>query len=268
MKLKDKVIIITGSSIGIGRTMARQMAAAGAKIVLNARNAERLGKTHQLLKSEGIDCIAVAGDVSKMEDCENLIHQTIQAYGKVDALVNNAGISMEGSVESLSPDVFKKVMDVNFLGSVYPTKAALPELKKSKGSVIFIGSVAGFKGIPDYSVYSASKRALTALAESLKTELQDTGVHVGIAYVGFTENDPEKTIYNSDGKIIAQPKRDFIKAEPPERVAQRVINMINSRRFKQVFTPLGKLNAFMSRFFPGIVQMVLSNNYKKKKAQS
>ncbi len=265
MQLKNKVIIITGSSIGIGRTMARTLSAQGAKIVLNARNAARLNKTFEQLKSEGIDCIAVAGDVSKMEDCEKMVAQAVAAYGGVDVLVNNAGISMEGSVENLDPEVFRKVMEVNYLGSVFPTKAALSEIKKTKGSIVFIGSVAAFRGIPDYSVYSSSKNALTSLAEALKIELSDAGVHVGIAYVGFTENDPEKTIFNADGKIIAQPKRDFIKAESPEKVAQRVAKMIANRRFKHVFTPLGKLNAIMTRFLPGIVGFVLSNNYKKKK---
>ncbi len=262
--LENKVAIITGSSIGIGRTMAFEMAKRGAKIVLNARNPERLEKTHKALQDGGFEAITVTGDVSKMEDCQKLVLAAVEAYGQIDILVNNAGISMEGTIEELDADVFKKVMDVNYLGSVYPTKAALPFLRKTKGSVIFTSSLAGMRGLPNYSVYSSSKMALTALAESLRIELDGNGVHVGIAYVGFTQNDPDKTIFDKDGIVIAQPKRDFIKAEPPEKVALRIIDMIEKRRFKQYFTSLGKLNAFMNRFFPFVVESVLRKNYKSK----
>ncbi len=261
--MQDKVIIITGSSIGIGRAMARIMGQRGAKIVLNARNAERLNATYQQLLSEGLSVTAIAGDVSKMEDCQKIIDHAIATFGKIDALVNNAGISMEGTVEDLSPEVFKKVMDVNYLGSVFPTKCAIPHLRKTKGSIIFISSAAGIRGIPKFSVYSSSKMALTALAESLQIELEKDNIHTGIAYVGFTENDPQKTIYDANGKVIPQPNRNLVKTEPPEAVAKRVMNMIENRTQKSVFTPLGKLNAFMNRFAPFIVKKVLSNNYHK-----
>ena len=262
--LKDKVAIITGSSLGIGKALAFEMAKKGAKIVLNARNLERLEKTQLAMQEAGYESIAVIGDVSNMEDCQRLVDQTIEAFGKIDILVNNAGISMEGTIEELDSEVFRKVMNVNYLGCVYPTKAALPHLRKSKGSLIFAGSLAGMRGLPKYSVYSSSKMALTALAQSLKIELDGSGVHVGIAYIGFTQNDPDKTIFDKDGKIIAQPKRDFIKTEPPENVALRIIKMIENKTFKQYFTPLGKLNAFMNRFFPFIVEGVLKRNYKSR----
>ncbi len=265
--MKDKVVLITGSSIGIGRTMAREMLQRGAKVVLNARNAERLRGTYEALRAEGYPVAAVAGDVSQVADCERMVAEAVRAFGRLDVLVNNAGISMEGPVAELRPEVFRKVMEVNYLGSVYPTQAALDQLLANRGSVIFIGSVAGFHGIPKFSVYSSSKTALTALAESLRIELGDRGLHVGIAYVGFTENDPEKTIYNARGEIIAQPKRGFIKAEPPERVAHRVIQMIEKRRFKQVFTPQGQLNAFMVRFFPSLVHFTLRRNFKRQESQ-
>ena len=267
-KLQDKVVIITGSSMGIGKTMAIEMAKLGAKIVLNARNKERLQKTYSELKASGYDVVAVDGDVTNLEHCENLINQAIQAFGKIDVLVNNAGISTRGTIEDLEPAVFKKVMEVNYLGSVYPTQYAIPHLKKSAGSVIFISSVAAIHGIPNFSVYSSSKMALTALAESLKNELGETGVHVGIAYVGFTENDPDKKIYDTDGQLIAQPNNAVIKAEPPQNVAKRIIKMIERKTFKSVFTPIGKLNAFMNRLAPSLVGKILGMNYKKNKKKS
>lgn len=262
-KLKDKVVIITGSSIGVGRKMAKLMGEQGAKVVLNARNLERLSKTLASMRKDGFDTIAVPGDVTKIEDCQNIIDQTIKAFGKIDILINNAGISMEGTVEDISPVVFKKVMEVNYLGAVYTSKCALPYLKKTKGSLIFISSVAGIRGLPNYSVYSSSKMALTALAQSLKIELKKDGIHVGIAYLGFTENDPLKTILDHQGNTIPQPKRNFIKPEPANKVAKRVIKMIYKRKARSVFTSLGKLNVLMSRLFPFVVEKILSNNFYK-----
>ena len=267
-KLQNKVIIITGSSMGIGKVMAAEMLEQGAKVVLNGRNIERLQKCYSHFKQQELPVIAVPGDVAKMQDCQQLIKQTLQAFGRVDVLINNAGISMQGETEYLHPDVFRKVMEVNYLGSVYPTLAALPYLKKTKGSVIFISSAAGIRGIPGHAVYSSSKMALTALAESLKIELHDCGVHVGIAYLGFTQNDPDKTIYDVDGKIIPQPPKDFVKAEPPLKVARRIRHMIQTRRFKQVFTPLGKLNVLVNRWFPSFGEWVLRRNYFKQKADN
>ena len=249
-KLQDKVAIITGSSLGIGKAIAFEMAKRGVKIVLNARNLQRLEKTQVAMQEAGYESIAVVGDVSNMEDCQKLVDQTIEAFGKIDILVNNAGISMEGTVEELDAEVFKKVMNVNYLGCVYPTKAALPHLRKAKGSIMFAGSLAGMRGLPKYSVYSSSKMALTALAESLKIELDGSGVHVGIAYIGFTQNDPDKTIFDKDGKIIAQPKRDFIKTEPPENVALRIIKMIENQNFQTIFYPFRKIKCLYESFFP------------------
>ena len=262
--MKNKVIIITGSSIGIGRKMAELLTAQGAKVVLNARNESRLLEVAKVFEKKGHDILAVAGDVSKPEDCKRIVTKTIEKYGQLDALINNAGISTEGEVGDLDNDVFRKVMEVNYLGSVYPTQAALPFLRKTKGSVIFVSSVAGIRGIPGYAVYSSSKMALTALAESLKIEEKPRGVHVGIAYVGFTENDAQKTIYNSEGKIIPQPSRPGMKQEPVEVVAGRIISMIKRREFKNVFTLLGKLNNFFNRIFPFLGDFILSKNYHKK----
>ncbi len=264
---QGKVAIITGSSMGIGRTLAREMAQRGIRMVLNARNAERLQATWDEFKAEGWEAIAVAGDVSKPADCQAVVAKALEVYGRLDILVNNAGVATQGELELLSPDIFRKVVEVNLLGTTYMTQAAIPALKNSKGSVLMIGSAAGIRGLPGHSAYSSSKMALTALAESLKLELYDAGVHVGIAYVGFTENDPRKVIYDSDGKIIPQPGRSFIKQEPVEVVAKRLFRMIENRTFKSVFTPLGKLNAIINKFVPKIGEMVLLNNFRKQKAE-
>ncbi|NJN78898.1 MAG: SDR family NAD(P)-dependent oxidoreductase [Saprospiraceae bacterium] len=132
--------------------------------------------------------------------------------------------------------------------------------------MIFGGSNAGIHGLPNYSVYSASKMALTALTESLSMELADDDIHVGIAYIGFTENDPDKMIYDTDGKIIDQPSRSNFKTQSPEQVARQMITMIERRTYKAVFTPIGKLNYFMARFAPWVIRMAVGNNFQKVKA--
>lgn len=263
--LNNKVALITGSSMGIGKTLAYELAKRGTRIVLNARNETRLQRTAQEMTAAGYDVTTIAGDVTKEADCQKMVDHAILHYGQLDILVNNAGVSVEGEIGTLEGAVCRKVFEVNYLGTIYCTQAALPHLKNSKGSVIFIGSVAGLRGLPNFSIYSSSKMALTALAESMRIEQAETGVHVGLAYVGFTRNDPEKTTYNADGKLVPQPKRDFIKAEEPEVVAQRIIGMIEYRTFKKVFSPLGKLNAVLSRMAPGVVHFVLGNNYRKQK---
>lgn len=266
MKLKDKVVIVTGSSMGIGKALAKELAKDGATIVLNGRNNERLQKVQQELEANGAKTIAIAGDVSKIEDCKYLIEEVIKAFGRIDVVIHNAGLSMEGTVEEVRLEVIKKIMEVNYLGVHYLTHFAIPHLKKTKGSLLFGGSNAGVHGLPNYSIYSASKMALTALAESLKIELAADGIHVGIAYIGFTENDPDKTIYDVDGKIINQPIRSNFKTQSPTQVARQMITMIEQRRYKAVFTPIGKLNYFMARFAPWVIRMVVGNNFQKVKA--
>lgn len=258
---KDKVVIITGSSIGIGRRLALEIGKRGGKIVLNARNGVRLDKTCAELEQKGIQVSAFPGDVSDYTICSKIVAHTLSEFGRLDVLINNAGISTQASLEEISPELFKKVVEVNYLGPVFMTQLAIPHLKKTKGSVLFIGSVAAIHGLGNFSAYSSSKMALTGLAESLSKEMKISGVHVGIAYVGFTQNDPEKTMYDKDGQLIPQPPRSF-KQESTEKVALRLMNMIEHRKFKSVFTPLGKLNALMNRISPTLVHLILQKNTK------
>lgn len=262
--MQDKVVIITGSSMGIGKNMALQLGERGAKVVLNGRNKERLKKTQQELLDKGYEVIAIAGDVANYEDCTQLIQGTIDHYGQLDVLINNAGLAAEGTIESTDPAIFRKIMEVNYLGSIFPTKLALPHLKNSKGNVLFISSLAGIHGLPAFSLYSASKMSLTAVAESLKKEMQGTGVHVGIAYVGFTQNDPNKTIYQEDGKLAVLPKRNNVKVAPVDQIAARLIGIVERRRFKTVFSPIGKLMFYLNRLAPGLVDFILTQSYKKR----
>lgn len=258
---KDKVVIITGSSRGIGHSLAMEIGKRGGKVVINARNKSQLDKAHVNMKTEKIDISACPGDISKYYDCIKIIEHTIKIYGKLDVLVNNAGITAIATLEEIKPDVFKQIMDVNFLGSVYMTQAALPYIRQTEGSVLFVGSLAGIHGIGNYSAYCSSKMALTALVESLRMEMHQTGVHIGLAYVGFTENNPEKTFLNKDGRLIPEPARIRIKPESVEKVALQLMRMIERRKSKSVFTLLGKINDILNRISPFMVHRIILNAY-------
>lgn len=261
-KLNGKVAIITGSSKGIGKAVAITLGKKGVNIVVNGRNLEKLNNTRDELANMGLSVIAVQGDVSKYADCQKLVATAMQEFKQIDILINNAGIAMEGKIEETAPEVFNKVLDTNILGVLYPTKVALPYIKNSKGSIVFTGSIAGLMGLPGYAAYSISKMALTALAQSLKIELKGTGVHIGINYVGFAENDKDKTFINANGNVETMPLRENFKRMPIDKVAAIIVSGIEKRRYKQTLSLLGKLTLYMQRYFPGIFEHLLLYKYK------
>ena len=266
MNWEGKVVLVTGSSLGIGKAMAIQLGKKGGNVVINARHEDKLLEVASILKDNKSECITAIGDISVYEDCQRIIQTIIDKYNKIDVVINNAGLSAdECDVVDISPESFKKVVDVNLTGSFFMTKAALPYIIASKGSIVFTGSVAGVHGIGGHAAYSASKMALTGFVESLRKEVSPKGVHIGIAYVGFTENDPNKTVYDKDGKVIPIPKRSVGKTDTPEKVAKGILQIVEKRKFKKVFTLLGKLNVLMNRFAPWLVQIVLQKAYLKKK---
>ncbi len=263
VNLLNKVAIITGSSQGIGKAIAIALAQKGVKVVLNGRNGEKLDKTKAELKELGYETLAISADVGKYNDCERLVAETISRYGQLDILINNAGIAMEGSIADTSPEVFETVFHTNIMGVLFPTKAALPHLKKSRGSVVFTGSIAGYIGLPNYSAYSASKMSLTALVQSLKIELAGTGVHVGINYVGFAENDKSKTYYDANGELKIMPVRKQFKRMPLEQVAAYFVKGIEQRKYKQTLSTIGKFTRIMQQYFPALFEWAMIKKHNK-----
>ena len=202
----DKVVLITGSARGIGRETARLALAAGAKVVLNGRNAKALEATRQALGFPD-RTLAIAADLSRPEEAESLVATTLATWARVDVLINNAGLSMRGGFAELSDETIRTMVDSNFLSAVWTTRAALPALRESRGRVLFVSSLAGLRGFPGVSLYSASKMALTALHESLRAEERHRGVAFGLAYLAFTENDPDKTVLGADGRPFRHQRR-------------------------------------------------------------
>lgn len=266
--LEGKVAIITGSRMGIGKAIARKLASEGASVVINARNKDKLRETEEELLREDYSVLAVSGDISNWEDTETLIRLTVEKFGRIDMVVNNAGAATRGSVEDMAPEVFRNITEVNILGSVFPAKAALPWLKKSGGSITFISSIASFHGLPFNSIYSATKRALTGITESMRLELSEYGIHVGIVYVGFTENEPTKVILDADGREIYLEERKGIKKQTPDQVAHSVYRLIRNRKKSVTLTAMGKGLKFVNWLAPGIISWFLKRNIQTIRANS
>jgi NADP-dependent 3-hydroxy acid dehydrogenase YdfG len=261
---EDKVVVITGSSMGIGKAIAEKLAAKGARIVLNSRGETLLKEVCQDFTSRGYEVMAVPADVANLEDCKKIVAAAIQHFGRIDLLINNAGINMRGRVEDIQPEALRIAMDVNYNGALFMTRLCLPHLKANRGGVLFVSSVAGIHGIPLHTPYSAAKMALRALAEGLRAELFGTGVYVGIAYVGITQNEPGKTIYNGAGIKIPKEDVSVLGLQPISVVAEGIIKMIGQRKFRHTFTLLGKLNALLNSVAPELVQYILTRTFLKR----
>ena len=253
MQFKEKVVVITGSSQGIGKAMAEYFCQEGARVMLNARNVDKLNNTLIDLEKKGFEVAACPGDISVWEDICKLRDHTITTFGKIDVLINNAATTTVGLVEEVAPHIYDRVIRVNLLGPTLAARAFIPEIKKSQGSIVFISTIASLYGLPYHAAYSLTKRGLSALAESLRSELKPANVHTGIAYVGFTENDPSKKIYNTNGDEIVLPQRAGVKRDTPERVALKVGEMIAGRRSRIVLSAQGKLVWFLHKFAPGLL---------------
>ncbi|MEB8329869.1 SDR family oxidoreductase [Flavobacteriaceae bacterium KMM 6897] len=260
---KNKVAIVSGSSMGIGKAIALELLTMGAKVVLNGRDGNKLEHTASEFKELGFDTLTVVADIRFPIQCKHLIDASVKKFGGLDILVNNAGISSRGSVEEMTDANYKIITETNFNGAAYLSKYAIPHIKISKGHLIFINSVASFRGMPYNAAYSTSKMAQAGLAEALRIELSDSGVHVGITYVGFTENDPKKSILDVDGTYIYLPKRTNQRLATRQSVAKNVCVQIAMRKNTLTLTGLGHLASIITRYFPLLGHWILWWNREK-----
>lgn len=260
MEPNKGVIIVTGSSRGIGKETARQLLALGFTVVVNGRNPDRLQATYKELQSASQKLLSVACDVSTAEGANTLINLTIEAFGRVDGLVNNVGVSSRGMLADVSPLVVKMVFESNVYGVVFPTQRALPYLRRSKGSVIFISSLAGIHGLPGLSPYCASKMALRAFAESIRIEEHKYGVHSGIVLVGKTAVEPDKEVYDEQGSKRHLAPREGTRIQSMEEVATGIIRALLKRKDRVIMTRLGKLQSLMQRVAPKLLEKIIVRN--------
>tara|TARA_B100000886_G_scaffold339613_1_gene305620 strand:+ start:1073 stop:1876 length:804 start_codon:yes stop_codon:yes gene_type:complete len=261
--MKNKVVVISGASSGIGKACAWHFAKNGSKVVLAARNYEKLKVIGEEMISAGYEFLVVQADVSIEEDCQHLISETINKFKVIDVLINNAGISMRATFEEMDLSVMKKVMDINFFGTVFCTKYALPYILKSKGSIVGVSSIAGYKGLPARTAYSASKFAMQGFLESLRIENLKKGLHVLIACPGFTASNIRNVALSKDGEVQKESPRDESKMMTAEKVADYIYKGIINKQNSLVLTINGKLTVFLNKLIPSVIDRLVYNHLKK-----
>jgi short-subunit dehydrogenase len=257
----NKVVAITGGTDGIGKSLVENFLAQGAKVATCSRTPEKLN----LLKNEFSDeqLLTVVADVSKEEDCENFIAKTIEKFNSIDILINNAGISMRALVKETELDTLKKVMDTNFWGTVYCTKFALESIIENKGTIVGVSSIAGYRGLPGRSGYSASKFAVNGWLEALRTELLDSGVNVMWVCPGFTQSNIRNAALNREAKPQGESPLNESKLMTSEECARHIIQAIAKRKRTLVLTFKGKQTIFMNKFFPALTDKLTKKFFFK-----
>ena len=258
---ENKVAVITGGTSGIGKALAVELLKSGARVAVCGRKQDALLALKQELATDAL--YTYVADVSKEEDCKSFIEHTIAHFGKIDILVNNAGISMRALFNGVNLSVLKQLMDINFWGTVYCTSYALPSILTNKGTVVGVSSIAGYRGLPARTGYSASKFAMQGFLESLRTELLHTGVNVMWVCPGFTASNIRNTALNEKGGVQGETPLEEGKLMSAEAVAQAVTKAIAKRKRTLVLTGQGKLTVLLSKLLPGFLDGMVYNHFKK-----
>jgi len=263
MSFKNKVVVITGATGGMGRALCRQFGRAGAKIALLDLHRETLETFARELNQTGIQTLALPCDVTKEPACASAMQNIIATFGGIDVLINNAGLTQRSAFEKTQSSVFRKVMDVNFLGALHCTQAALPALIKNHGLIIVMSSIAGFSPLYGRSGYSASKYALHGLFESLRCELKAQGVHVMMVCPGFTATDIEKNALDGDGHPTMHPRSTTGKIAAPDEVAEAIYLAAKQKKRLLVLSTMGKLAYLLAKFFPALYEKMMTQRLQQ-----
>ncbi|RYZ00386.1 MAG: SDR family oxidoreductase [Chitinophagaceae bacterium] len=244
-----KVVVVTGGTDGIGRALVDALLARGASVATCGRHHDKLYDLQARYPSHPLH-VHVA-DVSNENDCRNFIQSTLKVFGGIDILINNAGISMRALLRDLNTEVLHRVMDVNFFGAVYCTKYALDSIIARKGSIVGVSSIAGYRGLPGRSGYSASKFALQGWLEAIRTELLESGVHVMWVCPGFTSSNIRNVALNEEGAPQGESPMDETAMMSAEDCAAQILSAIRKRERTRVMTFTGKRTVWMNKLFPG-----------------
>jgi len=255
--LSNKVVVITGGSSGIGKALADDALARGARVAVCARNLSKL----QGMFTASDKLLCLQADVSKEADCNNFIDAVIAKWGGVDVLINNAGISMRALFEEADLAVIRELMDINFWGTVYCSKRALPSVMKNKGVIAGISSIAGYRGLPGRTGYSASKFAMQGFLEALRTEMLHTGVHVMWVSPGFTASNIRNVARTADGSSQAETPLNESKLMTAEECARRVLDGVEQRKRSIVMTTQGKLAVWLNKLLPSFADKMVYKHF-------
>ncbi len=261
-KFKNKVVIVTGGASGIGLAICRRFAKDGAKIgLLDMDEKGILGPVREL-EAGGNDVLGIKCDVTNYPECESAIKEIINRFGGIDVLVNNAGITQRDAFVDTRISVYRKIMDVNFFGSLYCTKASIKSLIERQGLIIVIESVAGVAPLLGRTGYCASKHALHGLFTSLRSEIRQTGAHVMIVCPGFVKTNLQKRAMGGDGKVTSHPQSRLGREETPENVAEAIYKAAVRRKHMVVLTATGKIGYWVSRFAPVFYERIMEKKFR------
>jgi len=261
--MTDKVVVITGGSSGIGEALAKKFAMEGSKVVIGARNLQALERVAEEIEKSGGKISYLQCDVSIESDCKNLILKAVDTFGSIDVLINNAGVSMRAIFEDLDLKVIKRLMDINFWGTVYCSKHALPHLLQNKGSLVGVSSIAGLKGLPGRTGYSASKFAMNGFMETIRIENLKKGLHVLMAFPGFTASNIRNTALAADGSQQGESPRDEGKMMSADEVAHHIYKATLKRKNRIILTTQGKLTFLINKFFPDFLDKMVFKTMAK-----
>ncbi len=252
---KDKVVVVTGGTDGIGKALVESLLDMGAKVATCGRNHDKLYQLQAQHPSAALH--TMVADVSTENDCRRFMETTIKIFGGIDILVNNAGISMRALLKDAGIDVYKKVMDINYYGVVYCTRHALNSIIERKGTIVGVSSIAGYRGLPGRSGYSASKHALQGWLEAIRTELMYDGVHVMWVCPGFTTSNIRNAALNKDADSHGETPMDESKMMPADECAAHILKAIRKKKRTLVLTFTGQRTVFMNKFFPKLTDKMV-----------
>ncbi len=252
--LNDKIVLITGAAGGLGEALCYQFGNAGAKIAAIDIHPKKLQALKENLESKGIPCIYQTCDITKQEQCEQSIHEIQKQWGNIDILINNAGIThIERYKEGHIP-IVRKVMEVNFFGSVYCTNACMNQIIENQGTIIAISSVAGFAPLLGRTAYSASKHALQGFFESLRTELTNKGVNIMMVCPSFIDT--------GIGESKDQPKEKIGKVDTPESIAKLICQGVLKDKRLLITGTTAKLSWWLKKWSPKLYDKIMINKMK------
>ncbi|HLJ95464.1 MAG TPA: SDR family oxidoreductase [Gemmataceae bacterium] len=260
--LHDKVILITGASSGIGRASAIRLAGHGARIAAAARSQLTLDEVVGSIRQTGAEALAVPTDVTQAEQCRQAVETTVAHFGRLDALICSAGLSMRTTFEESDLAAMERVIQVNFWGTLYSTYYAIPHVKRARGSLVAISSLTGRRGIPSYALYGASKFAVHGLYESLRLELGRDGVHVGVVFPSFVDTPLRQRVLGPNGQPWTQPPAVPLPMFPVERCVDLIVRLIVKRRPQAVLPWRSSMFLKLEQIFgPWIGDRILSARF-------
>jgi short-subunit dehydrogenase len=261
-----KTVLITGASEGIGRALALELALSGPRLVLNARNGPRLQEASDECRALGAEVLALPADVSRQDDCRMLVARAAERFGGIDALVNNAGITMWSRFDAVTDfTTFERLLAVNYLSCVYLTAAALPHLKRSRGLIVAVASLAGLTGVPERTGYAASKHAMIGFFESLRIELRGSGVDVTIVAPDFAVSAIHRRAMGPDGRPLGQTPMQESRIMTAEDCAHLILRAMQRRQRLLITSFRGKLGSWARLIAPGLVDRIAERAIRERR---